>query len=259
MTRARMDAEDLCARVVARGGQPVLCPLIRLGLPEDLRPLDEAAERIDTYDAIVIGSIHAAQALAEVLAKHGRRASSPVACVGAKTAEGLSLDPQTRTALEGPRWVPETFRAESLVERIRTEMKTLSGRRFLFPRAPEGRTEIIDRLEADGASVDAPQAYRIVSEAPASQELLEQVEGADAWTFLSGNTLEAAFDVFGEVVARRLFARAVVAVIGPVAAERAVQQKIRVDVVPDRATAEDLLDALEAYFAVANGSSDERS
>lgn len=249
VTRARPDAPALCELIASRGGHPILCPLIRIAPPEDAGPLETAVQNVETYDAIILGSIHAAQALVHVLMRHERQTSIPVACVGAKTAARLAQDDEMQATLQGPRWVPSVFRAEHLFQRIRAELNGVARRRFLYPRAPEGRIEIIDSLVTEGAAVDAPVAYRIAHESRASTEVRRSVVGADAWTFMSGNTLEAALTVLGETTARRLLASSVVATIGPVAAERAKGLGVRVDVVPHRATAEDLLAALGAYFA----------
>lgn len=258
VTRARPAAAVLRRLIESEGGQAVLCPMIRIAAADDPRPLEDAAARVESYDAVIIGSVHAAEALAGVLRRLGRQASVPIACVGTKTAGRIARDPDMQAILQGPRWVPATFRAEALVERVSSELNDLSGRRFLFPRAPEGRAEVADRLEAAGASVDAPVAYRIMAEPPAPPEIRAAVQHADAWIFMSGNTLEASFSVLGETTTRRLLARSVVAAIGPVAADRAAQRGIRVDVVPARATAEDLVAALSAYFRSPNRRETER-
>ena len=121
----------------------------------------------------------------------------------------------------------------------------LRGRAFAFPRAAEGREALVGLLEAEGATVEAVVSYRLRLGDLASAEALEAVASADVLTFLSGRTLEGFLARTGPR-GRGFLERAVVAVIGPVAKARAAELGVRVDVVPEKASAEALLDALAA-------------
>jgi uroporphyrinogen III methyltransferase/synthase len=114
----------------------------------------------------------------------------------------------------------------------------------LFPRAPEGREVIVEALSALGARVDAVAVYRIRAAEPADAAKIAELEHADVFTFLSGETLRAFLEVVPEEKARALLAKSKVAVIGPVARARAEALGIRVDFMPETATIEALVEAL---------------
>ena len=77
-----------------------------------------------------------------------------MAAIGPATAErieqaGLQLDV-----------VPEEYRAEALIEALRTD--SLAGERVLIPRAKVAREILPERLREAGAEVVVPPAYESV-------------------------------------------------------------------------------------------------
>jgi uroporphyrinogen III methyltransferase/synthase len=244
VTRAAAQAEGLAEALRARGAEPLFIPTIRVAPPEDPGPMVRAAEAIDTYDLVAVGSTNAVDALVAALA--GRAWGGPVACVGKKTAQHVRRSP-AQAVLTGQVWVPPAFRAEGLAARIAAGFEAqggLQGRRILYAQAREGRDTLRVALEAAGAVVDVVEAYCLVPESAPSPEDLRALESADAVTFLSGETLAAWFEVVPAPQAVEVLRRAVVAVIGPVAANRAAALGVRVDVVPPEATVEALVEAL---------------
>lgn len=251
MTRAASQAARLGALLRSKGATPVFLPTIAVGPPEDAAPLREATSQIDAYDLIVLGSLNAATALATALSDQGLRCAAPIACVGAKTRQALVSQPQLRSILQGELLSPTVYRAEALVQEIQlrwAERGGMTGLKVLHPRAPEGREIVQDRLTDFGAEVHAVEAYRIVPAGAPNAETLGLACGAEVVTFLSGQTLEAWLKVVPEPLARQILERAVVGVIGPVAAEHAQRLGVRVDVVPEEATAEALVEALDRHL-----------
>lgn len=245
VTRAATQAEGLAEALRAMGAEPIFVPTIRVAPPEDPGPLTAAADEIDTYDLVAVGSTNAVDALVEALA--GRVWSGPVACVGKKTAEYIRGSASVQAVLPGPLWIPEVFRAEALADTIAAGFEAqggLRGRRILYPQAREGRDVLKAALEAAGAAVTVVEAYRLAPEAAPDDLTLAELGDVDAITFLSGETLAAWFQVVPAPVAEQVLACAVVAVIGPVAAKRAEALGVRVDVVPSQATVEGLVEAL---------------
>lgn len=251
ITRAVAQAVPFANQVRTRGATPIFVPTIRVGEPEDPEPLEQAARRADAYDLVVLGSINAANALAASLRRQGLVCQAPIACVGAKTMRALSERKDLRAVLAGELVVPETYRAEALVAEIQVRWAKrggMRGLRALYPRAPEGREVVQERLTDFGARVDAVEAYRIGAAPRPNPETIAAARRADAVTFLSGETLAKWLEIVPPPDDRGILERAKVAVIGPVAAERARDLGVRVDVVPEAATVESLLDALDAAF-----------
>jgi len=237
VTRARAQAREMIEMLEARGARVIELPTIEMVVLEDQSELDQALRSIARYDAVVIGSKNAADVVFARASALGTTLDVPIACVGAKTLAYVSARTKVRVI------APEEHRAEALVELLARELGA-TGKRYLFPRAPEGREVIVEELRARGATVDAIAVYRIATAASASAEQIAELERADTFTFLSGETLRAFLDIVPEQKARAMLERAKVAVIGPVAKAKADALGVRVDIVPDTATAEALIAAL---------------
>lgn len=164
--------------------------------------------------------------------------------VGAKTAAKIEAFRRGHFEL---REVATTRRAEGIVECLVDALGRdgrLDGRRFLWPRPPEGRPVLADLLTARGASVDAVYSYRLrCPAAPSEAQPMPAV-----LTFMSGRTLACFIEMWGPR-ARLMLASAVVAVVGPVAAEQARALDVRVDVVPEVASSEALVGAVANYLS----------
>lgn len=241
VTRSPEEGAALQERLEAEGARVLLLPTIRIEDSDDVEGALAALTSLGDYDGIILGSQNAA----ERLIARARRFVVPLErarffVVGEKTARYVS-ERVPGAQVESP----ATYRAEALVELIAARFgHQLRGRRFLFPRAPEGREFIQDELGRRGAEVDTLLLYHIVPASPPGPELQAALEGADVLTFLSGRTLENWLRVLPEPVARRHLERATVAVIGPVAKEAADRLGVRVDIVPETATLEGLVEAL---------------
>jgi uroporphyrinogen III methyltransferase/synthase len=237
VTRALHQAGGLSQLLWNEGVRVIELPTIAVADPEDWAPFDRALSEIDRYRAVLIGSKNAADAVRA----RGFSVSIPVCAVGKKTKQLLESMRETFT---GEVFAAEVQRAEGMVDALERRFAPLAGKRFLFLRAPEGRETAIDLLEEKGAIVDPIAAYRIVPAPPAGEDVIEELERADVFTFLSGETLACFFSVVPEEKARSLLARAKVAVIGPVAKERADALGVRVDLIPREPTVEALVAVL---------------
>lgn len=235
VTRALDQAPELAEALVARGARVVALPTLVIAPPLDAAPLEQAAQD-GGYDLIAFASHNAVERF--FAAPGARVGAARLAAVGPKTAAALAVHAPGRPVL-----VPAVHQAEALLAALAGHH--VGGSRVLVPRAPEGRTELVDGLAALGARVDAPEAYRLVCPPPAPAAALEAAESADVLTFLSGRALENLLAVMPVARARALLARATVAVIGPVAGAAAQRLGVRVDVIPAAATLEALVDALD--------------
>jgi uroporphyrinogen-III synthase len=235
ITRARAQVKELASLLEEAGAKVLACPTIEIVPLEDLHELDAALAR--SFDVVLLGSKNAAEILfsrsADLL---DRVHSSVFACVGAKTAAFVREHTPAQIVS------PADYNAEALLAALENELGALAGKRILFPRAPEGREVLIEALAARGARVEAIAVYRIAGAAQPTAELVAELEKADDFTFLSGETLRAFLALVPHGAA--MLARARVAVIGPIAAARAAELGVRVDVQPKSATIEALVEAL---------------
>lgn len=241
VTRPRSQADALVYQLEATGATVVIAPTIQIVPPEDSGPLVEAARDLSQFDWIVFASTNAVDAVVSA----ARLSRLPlIAAVGSRTAERLREHGLEATI------VPSEFRAEALVDAL-TAQTPLVGLRVLLPRSDVGRDAIADGLRAAGAVVTDVVAYRTIAESsdagsPDVMQMLANRE-LDAVTFTSGSAVRHFVGRYGpDSVA--LLRNTLVAVIGPVTAEAALEFDIPVHVQPATYTTADMVAALAAHF-----------
>jgi uroporphyrinogen III methyltransferase/synthase len=175
-----------------------------------------------------------------------RALAGPQLCtVGSGTAE--------RLARYGIRvdLVPDEFRGEAVVTAL-AQHGAVEGARVLVPRADIGRDVIADGLRSAGAVVTDVVAYRTVLE-EAQQDNEPDVyrmlldEKIDVVTFTSPSAVRNFTQIYGAEQTTDLLKNTVVAAIGPVTAEAAIQLGIPVAVTPMVSTIPGLVDAIAAH------------
>lgn len=235
VTRPQEQAADLIERLRDLGAEPVPCATIRVEGPADYGPLDEAIAVVDRYDWVIFTSVNGVRFFGERLAALGcepaRLNAVRLAAIGpatARTLAGLGLRVE---------FVPGRYVAEAIVE----EIGDVAGQRILLPRADIARKALAEGLRDKGAQVDEVTAYRTVA-ADASLPAGK----IDIATFTSPSTVRnfvALVEAAGQDPAAYL-APARVACIGPITAQAAEAEGIRVDVVAEEHTVEGLIAAI---------------
>jgi uroporphyrinogen III methyltransferase/synthase len=242
VTRTPEQAGPWMDALRAAGALPVSIPMIRVVSAEDMGPLDDALDRLRSYDALLITSSNAIRFLAERASERGvslRDFAGAVVCVGPKSAEttlAQGLPVHTIPA--------ERFDAEGMLEALDRHFPP-EGRHFLLPRAEAARETLYDGLRASGARVDAVTAYRTVAPDTDADALRERLVAGrfDVLTFASPSAVRNFVSLLDDA-ARRAAADCLVAAIGPTTAEALRKEGLPADVVPERATAEGLVAAL---------------
>ncbi len=170
--------------------------------------------------------------------------AADVFCVGPRTAEvargvGLAVcsTPERR------------FDAEGLLASIEKRLPP-AGRRFLLPRAELAREVLPDGLRLAGAEVDAVAVYRSAPPDLAPEALRAPLVAGEiqVLTFTSPSTVRH-FAALLDDASRLAAARCWIASIGPVTAEALRGVGLVPDVMPERASAADLVAALAERVA----------
>ena len=248
VTRTRPQAGELSADLERLGAEVHEFPTIEIGPPEDFGPLDAAIRELDSFGLIVFTSVNGVEAFLERLRHHGldvralpREAN--VAAIGPATAErireaGLRVDV-----------IPEEYRAEALIEAIRTD--SLAGERVLIPRAKVAREILPEKLREAGAEVVVPPAYESVpsTEGKEGLSLLLQTGEIDCVSFTASSTVENFVGAFGAEEAARLLKGTRAACIGPITADTARKRGLGVDAEADEYTIPGLVEAVTGLLA----------
>ena len=247
VTRARSQAGDLSRALAELGAIPIESPAIRFEPPEDTAPLDAAIDRLDSYAWVIFTSANGVDRFCERLGDRGRDprdlARARLVAIGDGTARALQRWDLTADI------VPERFIAEAVVERLARE--DLSGARILIPRAAEARDVLPRELAQLGATVDLVPVYRTVPASPDPAVLAMLAAGQiDVVTFTSSSTVT---NLLAQVRNAEYGMRndplggALVACIGPITAQTAREQGLRVDLVAEEHSIPGLVAALAEW------------
>lgn len=245
VTRGEGQAEEFSAIIRKRGGVPVVFPTVRMVPPDDFAPLDKALARLGTFDWVLFTSANAARFFLGRAAKRGIRGTPGkvrVASVGPGTTREV-LQHGFPVHLEAA-----THSAEGMVEALAGE--GFSGKRFLLPRALEGREVIPTEIGCRGGTVEVVTAYRN-GLPPRDEKAVEEIgaKPPDVCTFASPSAFRNFFLLMGEQRAASVLSRSRIAVIGEVTMRAVQERDYPVDIVPKTYTLAGMLEAIEGYFA----------
>jgi uroporphyrinogen III methyltransferase/synthase len=239
--RSASQRGELELELVRHGARPVPVALIDFVASADPQALAESLARAASYDWIVFTSANAVRFGAPAAGALGR---ARIACVGAATAQAARAAGLSVAAQPTGESTPESLVAEL------ARQGELRGARVLFPRAAGARETLVRELEARGAAVDAPEAYRTVTPAGAADSLRAALEqGLDAALFTSPSTVEHCFASLASDARARFANSARFACLGPTtaAALRAAAPAARCEVAHEQ-TMPALVTALERAY-----------
>lgn len=246
VTRAAEQAGEFSSKLVMRGATVLECPTIKLLEPESWQLLDLAIRDLPSYDWVILTSANAVRFFFQRLNELGLDSrsfgNSRICAVGLKTAEeirqfGIKAD-----------LIPKEFTAEGIIHEFsRLDMK---GSRILFPRADKARDILPQELKRMGALVDNPVTYRNVSPDRLPPETLFALEkrSVDCITFTSSSTVVNLAAMLGEEMMLNMLKGVVIASIGPITSKSCRSLGLKVDIEPDIATMDFLIEALESHF-----------
>jgi len=216
VTRARAQAQRFVELLEAAGARVLQAPTIVIEPPASWEPLDTALAALDSFAWVIFTSVNGVAMVDRRLAARGgawaAMAKKRVAAIGPATADALA-EHGVR-----PEVVPAEYRAEALVDRLRT------------------------------VEVPAYQTRRIEDGVVRLREAL--ASGAvDAVTFTSSSTARNFAEQFSDEERRAWRGRVAVASIGPITAATAAEYGLATDVMPGEYTIPALARALADYFA----------
>ena len=247
VTRARAQASDLVDQLSSMGAECLECPTIKIVPPEDWSPLDRAIDDLQAYDWLVFTSVNGVSFFFERLYEKGRdvRALKDLrtAAIGPATAKrlrdfGLNSD-----------IVPETYRAESIIEAFAEE--PLDGKRILLPRAKEARPILPVELRKMGALVDEIAVYRTEQDRQNVDVLISRLEegSIDVITFTSSSTVRNFKALLPGERFEELIKDVTIASIGPITADTARELGFKVDISAEEYTIPGLCEAILKHLS----------
>jgi uroporphyrinogen III methyltransferase / synthase len=253
VTRAAAQAGVFSALLEGEGARVIEAPTILIEPPESWAPLDAALAEVRRFTWAVFTSANGVAMVEGRLRSRGRAWSD---FSGLRVA---AIGPATSAALEAhgihAEVVPDEYRAEGLVERLRGLVGT--NDRVLLPRAAETRDVLVTELRRLGAEVTEVAAYRTRPPAEVPRDLRAALAGktVDAVTFTSSSTARNFARLFTAEERLMWFSSVTVASIGPITAATAAEHGFATTVMPSDYTIPALARALARHFGARAGAS----
>jgi uroporphyrinogen III methyltransferase/synthase len=247
ITRAAAQSEALARELSVRGALPVVLPLVSFAEPEDVARLDEAIEKIEQFDWMILTSAQAVRAMMQRGADLGRplvRTDSRlrVACVGPVTAEAA------RKANLRVELVATTHNGVALANELASRLQTA---KILLPRSDRANPDLPAALKRHGAQVAEVIAYRTLRPGEVDQDRLKKAADGetDAILFFSPSAVQHFGELFGAKQLRLLQDRLAVTAVGPITANALREAGVLHAIVAVDTTAASVIEALEKHFA----------
>src|ERR687893_1214609 len=246
--RTKEQAGVMSERLGIHGAVPVEVPTISVEPPRSPAQMERAVKGLvdGRYQWVVFTSTNAVRAVWDKFGEFGLDARAfagvKIACVGEATAE------RVRSMGIVPELLPS---GEQSSDGLLADFPPFDDildpvDRVLLPRADIATETLAAGLRERGWEIDDVTAYRTVRAAPPPAETREMIKtgGFDAVCFTSSSTVRNLVGIAGKP-----HARTIVACIGPATAETAVEFGLRVDVQPEVAQVDALVDALAEHAA----------
>lgn len=245
ITRAQAQSADFVSLLEQQGGSAVCVPTIEIVPPETWAPLDFVMRDLDEFDIIILTSVNGVAAFFERLLEnnqyYGVLTDITIVAVGPKTAAAIEENHIH------PDLIPADHRAEGVVAEL---LKLgVEGKRILYPRAEIVRPLIIDSLQAAGAEVVAPVAYRTVMPEGSGDRIRDLLAtgSIDAICFSSSSTFNNLVEMVGECL-QGLLGNTKLFSIGPQTSETIRKYGFQVDLEPEQWTLDALVVAMVDYY-----------
>ena len=231
VTRARAQSKEMTDMLESLGANVIHCPAIEIIEPDSWAALDRAIEKINTYDWIVFTSANGPEFFFRRLAQLRKDAARSmeqltVCAIGPATAKaieaaGVRVDvTATDSKAEGA--------LQSIIEQAGGEEK-MRGLRLLIPRARVAREFLPSELLKLGAEVDTAETYQTVKPDIDTEVVIRLfAEGKiDAITFTSSSTVSNFARLVGANDLSNLLRGVLIACIGPVTAQTAIEHNLQ--------------------------------
>ena len=255
VTRAKEQAAGVLTTLAELGAETIEFPVIKIVDPASFEPVDSAISRLAEFNWIIFTSVNGVDYFWRRLHRAGKDARAlahlKICAIGPATAAAL----EEHSIL--PDLVPDRFVAEGILDHLGQD---LSGQKFLLPRADIARINLLEGLEARGATVENVVAYRTVAggndepgsiSASAMVKLLEAGE-IDLITFTSSSTVRnfaARLATASNKPVASLLSYTTVACIGPVTAGTARDYGLTVGLEAAEFTIDKLVEAIVKHFS----------
>ncbi|MBN1850436.1 MAG: uroporphyrinogen-III C-methyltransferase [Deltaproteobacteria bacterium] len=249
ITRAREQASEFLAQLTELGAECIEFPTIEIIPPSQWEDMDRAIRSLDRYQWLLFTSVNGVQYFFKRLEDLGKDVrglkNMKVGAIGPKTAEAVYAKGIK------PDLVPDEYRAEAVVDAFKKQ--GAENLNILIPRAAEAREILPEELKKMGARVDVVEAYRTVMPDKGADKVKAMLQDGEIHmiTFTSSSTVTNFVSMFesDKDQLKHWMEKSAVACIGPITAQTAEKNGLKVSVMPKDYTVEALTDAILQYYS----------
>lgn len=246
ITRPKGQAESFIELLEKEGAITIQFPAIETVPPDSWDMLDNAINKLDSYQWLIFTSVNGVRFFMERLKIKGKDVRElkniKICAIGPKTAAaveslGIKVDA-----------VPERYIAEGVIEEMRK--KGIKGKRVLLPRAVIARDILPDKLTDMGAKIDVVDAYKTVRPKEEISGIKNMLEGGeiDVITFTSSSAVKNFMSYISGNDIKKTLKNITIACIGPITAKTVREFGIKSHIVADRYTIEGFTEKIIEYF-----------
>lgn len=245
ITRSEEQSEDSIKKFESLGATVIPFPTIKIRPIETFNMFDNYAAQLNSFDYIVFTSENAVEYSVNRLKKIGIDLPDKitVVCVGKKTADKCS-EFNIKVDI-----VPNDFSAKGLLNYF--GKIDLTKKKFFIPSSSIAREELKTGLIELGAEVIKTPIYDVglpdKSEIEENKNLLQKNK-PDLFIFTSPSTYNNFLDILKIENAQNYFGDYTIAAIGPTTAEAIENSGVKVDIVPNNFTMDDLIESIVNYY-----------
>jgi uroporphyrinogen III methyltransferase/synthase len=268
------------------GAEIIEFPTIEIVPPESYDELDKSIYKIKTYDWLIFTSRNGVKYFFKRFFEKDRDIRDlkglKICAIGTKTAEEIKKY-GIKTDL-----IPDEFRAEGLIEAFTKEVRNqksevslptppspsrgegegggessglqtpnselLKGIKFILPRAEKAREVFPGKVRELGGEIDVPVAYRTIKPESRGKRLRRFLK--EGRISIATFTSAATFNNFREIMGKdadELLKGVAVVVIGPVTAKAVENAGLHVDIMPEEATIEAMVEEIIKWVTGGQG------
>lgn len=243
ITRGKEQANLFKASIEQYGGIPIIVPLLDFQLPTNMAEVRAGIRQLSNYDWLILTSQNGVRFFFELVERYGIADSLPkIAVIGTKTEKTL-LEYGYKAD-----FIPHQFVAESFVEEFMPLVD--AGSHVLFAKGNLARTIIADEMNKAGVNCDEIIIYETVLPQESVQKLVYVIQAreVDVIMFTSPSTIHHFMQIVEQYELHPLLESLIIACIGPITKETALQYQLKVDICPSEYTTEAMLQELITYI-----------
>ncbi|WP_163970143.1 uroporphyrinogen-III synthase [Oceanobacillus halotolerans] len=244
VTREKKQAREFAEKIKARGGKPIVVPLLQISCKLDID--QQFLQKIESYSWLFFTSANGVHAFVQLVKVRGIRLQDlshiPIAAVGEKTARILKTYGFHTT------FMPSTFNGATMVEEFLEQYDVSSS--ILLIRGNLSRDTIPEEFKAKGIPFETVELYATTTNYEVKEQLNTSCynDEIDFLTFTSPSTVQAFMELKEEDDKLNQLIHTPCVCIGTTTADKAEQLGFTHIIVPSTFTIDGMIQQMEHYI-----------